>query len=93
MGLVQEIVEVQIMKKIISFYSMNTCVLPFPIKTITLYYFIGPAVHKKDVKPVLVGTSSFGDITCHDNTQSFYTNILLFQNWMELTMMPSGTHH
>ena len=72
---------------------MNTRVLSFAIKTITLSNLIGPAVHRKDDKPILLGTTAYGDITCYDNTESFYTNILLFQNWMELTMMQAGTNY
>ena len=72
---------------------MNTRVLSFAIKTITFSYLVGPAVHRQDSTPILLGTTAYGDITCYDNTESFYTNILLFQNWMELTMMPAGKNH
>ena len=72
---------------------MNTWAVSFALKIITLYYLIGPAVHSNDDKPVLLGITSYGGITCFDNTESYYMNILLFQNWMELTMMPSGTNH
>ena len=71
---------------------MNTWILSVSIRIIVLSYLIGPAVHRKDDKPVLLGTTSFGDITCKDNKNSFYTNILMFQDWMELTMRTSGTN-